>query len=114
MKDFMPNIHLVNDINHPSLDPYRDLKRTSAIRNDNTFIAEGRLVVERLLASDFEVESVLVSGARLQRIESKIPDGVPTPQITAPDNLGAIIRLAAAFQIDGVESSRKTAPFLYW
>ena len=74
----MPNFRPIDDLNHPLLDPFRNLKRSSAIRNDNTFIAEGRLVAERLLACDFEVESVLVSDARLHRIESNIPDGVLT------------------------------------
>lgn len=134
------------------LDVYRDLKRSNATRWSEVFIAEGRLVVERLLAAaDWEVESVLVSAERLERIKARLRPGVPVyvvshaacsqlvgfnfhagvlacgrrrrrrkverqggwsgagkvtlvacPQVSMPDNLGSIIRLAAAFRIDGV------------
>jgi tRNA G18 (ribose-2'-O)-methylase SpoU len=156
----MPNFCLINDIANPLLDPYRDLTQSNVRRSENTFIAEGRLVVEQLLASDFEIVSVLVSDARLHRIESRLPADVLTmivshamcselvgfnfhagvlacgrrrtrpaveidklpvdvpvtlvacPQVSMPDNLGSIIRLAAAFQIDGVIAGPFTAdPF---
>ncbi|MAT14849.1 MAG: rRNA methylase [Planctomyces sp.] len=51
----------LEDLNDPRLDVYRDLKRNNRTQESETFIAEGRFVVERLLASDYEVESVLVS-----------------------------------------------------
>ncbi len=54
----------VTEISDNDLDPYRDLKQVKYSRDSETFIAEGRFVVERLLESSFEVESVLVSSER--------------------------------------------------
>ena len=54
----------IHDIDDPRLDPYRSLKTAKLHRKDGLFIAEGDKVVERLLASDYEVVSVLVSEQR--------------------------------------------------
>jgi tRNA G18 (ribose-2'-O)-methylase SpoU len=61
----------------PRLEPYRHLKRTNLTRWSGRFIAEGEKVVERLLASRFEVDSVLISERR-QDVLSRIPAGVTT------------------------------------
>ncbi|MFM7115477.1 MAG: TrmH family RNA methyltransferase [Planctomycetota bacterium] len=147
-----PAYEQIERLDDARLDVYRDLKRTNATRWTEVFIAEGRLVVERLLAAkDWEVESVLVSAERLERIRDRLRPGVPVyvvshaacsqlvgfnfhaglmacgrrrrrnrvelaggwsergnvtlvacPQVSMPDNLGSIIRLAAAFRMDGV------------
>ena len=147
-----PAYEQIERLDDARLDVYRDLKRSNATRWTEVFIAEGRLVVERLLAAqDWEVESVLVSAERLERIRERLRPGVPVyvvshavcsqlvgfnfhagllacgrrrrkrrvelaggwsergnvtlvacPQVSMPDNLGSIIRLAAAFQMDGV------------
>ncbi len=52
---------IIESLDDPRLDPYRNLKSTNRTRWSNQFIAEGMLVVERLLASDFEVVSVVAS-----------------------------------------------------
>jgi tRNA G18 (ribose-2'-O)-methylase SpoU len=130
------------------LEPYRHLKRTNLTRWSGRFIAEGEKVVERLLASRFETESVLLSESRLDFLDT-IPDGVTVlvlppeqcahltgyefhqgvlacgvrrssplldeivpsrgrvtiavaPKMTDPDNLGALLRLAAAFGLEAV------------
>jgi tRNA G18 (ribose-2'-O)-methylase SpoU len=49
----------IGNLDDPRLDPYRNLKSTNRTRWSNQFIAEGLLVVERLLASTFEVVSVV-------------------------------------------------------
>lgn len=142
----------VERLEDPRLDVYRDLKRTNRTRWAEVFVAEGRLVVERLLAAkQWDVESVLVSESRIERIRERLRPGVPVyvvshaacselvgfnfhagllacgrrrrlervvlpggangsaaetliacPQISMPDNLGAIIRMAAAFRMSGV------------
>ena len=146
-----PAFEQIERVDDPRLDVYRDLKRSNATRWAEVFVAEGRLVVERLLAArSWEVESVLVSAERLEGIRSKLRPGVPVyvvshaacselvgfnfhaglmacgkrrrrmrveserswgvgnvtlvacPQVSMPDNLGSIIRLAAAFRMDGV------------
>lgn len=44
----------------PRLEPYCDLPDRALNRDGGRFVCEGRWLVERLLASDFDVESVLV------------------------------------------------------
>ena len=51
----------VNEINDPRLDAYRNLKQDKKSVGSNDFIAEGRFVVERLISSEFKVQSLLVS-----------------------------------------------------
>ena len=147
-----PAYEQIERLDDTRLDVYRDLKRTNATRWTEVFIAEGRLVVERLLAAkEWEVESVLVSAERVERIRDRLRPGVPVyvvshvacsqlvgfnfhaglmacgrrrrsrraelaggwgerrnvtlvacPQVSMPDNLGSILRLAAAFRMDGV------------
>jgi tRNA G18 (ribose-2'-O)-methylase SpoU len=55
------NITVVDRLDGRRLDPYRSLKTATLHRRAGLFIAEGDKVIERLLASDFEVLSVLVS-----------------------------------------------------
>lgn len=147
--DSEPEFQWIESLDDPRLDVYRDLKKSNATRRSDVFIAEGRLVVERLLAArDWQVESVLVSAERLERIRSSLRPGglvyvvshavccqlvgfnfhagvlgcgrrrrrvqvelaglsgratlIACPQVSMPDNLGSIIRLAAAFQMAGV------------
>jgi tRNA G18 (ribose-2'-O)-methylase SpoU len=52
---------VIENLDDPRLDPYRNLKSTNRTRWSNQLIAEGLLVVERLLASNFDVVSVVVS-----------------------------------------------------
>ncbi|MDO4550333.1 MAG: RNA methyltransferase [Planctomycetia bacterium] len=64
----------------PLLNPYRNM-RDRTLRGENLFIAEGDLVVERLLDSPFPVESVMVVDRAVQRVrtmlEKKVPQNVP-------------------------------------
>jgi tRNA G18 (ribose-2'-O)-methylase SpoU len=140
--------HFIEILEDPRLAPYRNLKAKNLTRRSGLFIAEGRLVVERLLASSFPVVSVLVSERRRRTIvpqlrseadvyvipqrlaeqlvgynfhagvlacgRRKQSPGLETvfekaegrvtlaacPQIIGPENLGAIIRLCAAFGVD--------------
>lgn len=50
----------VTSIDDPRIVAYRDLPRTKLPRTAGLFIAEGRLLVKRLLASEFEVDSILI------------------------------------------------------
>jgi len=52
---------VIDDLSDPRLEPYRNLKNTNLTRWSGIFIAEGRFVVERLIESDYEVISILVS-----------------------------------------------------
>jgi tRNA G18 (ribose-2'-O)-methylase SpoU len=70
----MPLVPIAS-LSDPRLDPYRSLKQTNLTRDSGRFIAEGKLVVERLLASRFQVDSVLLSERRLPLWESLLRVG---------------------------------------
>ena len=86
----MPRI-LIRTLDDARLIAYRDLKQRTVLRRSGLFIAEGPRVVRRLVESDFEVESVLVSQRRRQAIVPRIGANVPVyviPQAAAEALLG--------------------------
>jgi tRNA G18 (ribose-2'-O)-methylase SpoU len=143
-------VETIHELDDPRLEPYRNLKATNLTRWSNRFIAEGLLVVERLLQSDFEVASVLVSRRLERQVLPRVHDECPTylleqqlaerlvgysfhtgvlacgrrrpgpalesvvaaggsrqllavcPHVNDPENVGAIIRLAAGFAVNAV------------
>jgi tRNA G18 (ribose-2'-O)-methylase SpoU len=57
-------IHWIDSADDPRLDPYRHVADPAWIRDRHLFVAEGRLVVERLLALDrFAIHSILLNRA---------------------------------------------------
>lgn len=60
----------------PRVQPYADLRNRQLHVRDGLFVAEGDLVVGRLLESGYQVESLLVSEDRLTRLP--LPDAVTT------------------------------------
>jgi tRNA G18 (ribose-2'-O)-methylase SpoU len=70
----MPPIR-IESADDPRITPYVDLRDKQLRTRDGLFIAEGDLVVERLLRSRFAVESLLVAESQLHRIEA--PPEVP-------------------------------------
>ncbi len=72
----------------PLLDAYRNM-RDRTLRGESLFIAEGDLVVERLLDSPFPVASVMVVDAALGRVgpmlEEKVPGEVPVYVVPAAE-----------------------------
>ncbi len=135
----------------PRIAAYRNL-RDRTLRGEGVFVAEGRLLVERLLGSTFETDSVLVIESYAEEFARIVPADVPLylaseallreivgfnfhrgalaagrrrallsaselaetlqnrdrqslvvlPEVTKPENLGLIIRAAAALSVDGV------------
>jgi len=84
-------IKTVDDLDDPRLWPYRELKDRALDRSGGFFIAEGENVVRRLLASDFEVESVFLSERRADAMADAVPQGVPVyvaPQAVMEQVLG--------------------------
>ena len=64
----------------PRLAPYRKVSDAELLRRRNCFVAEGRLVVGRLLESGHAVESILLNDASFQALQaplSRVPAGVP-------------------------------------
>ena len=86
-------IHLTS-LDDPRLETFRHLKDTNRTRWMGRFIAEGEKLVRRLLASDFPVESVLLSERFVPQWESLLPAGLPV--LVVPDALG---RAAGRFQL---------------
>ena len=72
----MPRI-LIDDVADPRLAPYRDLPRSNLTRSSGLFVAEGEKVVERLIASRFEVASVLAEPEWAERLEPRLAAAVP-------------------------------------
>jgi tRNA G18 (ribose-2'-O)-methylase SpoU len=57
-------IHWIDSADDPRLDPYRHVADPAWVRDRHLFVAEGRLVVERLLAlGRFDVHSILLNRA---------------------------------------------------
>jgi tRNA G18 (ribose-2'-O)-methylase SpoU len=56
---------------------YRNLKDRELTRLHGLFIAEGELLVRRLLESDFAVHSVLLADRKLDAIAPLVPAGIP-------------------------------------
>jgi tRNA G18 (ribose-2'-O)-methylase SpoU len=79
----MPVLHL-DSRDHPLLAPYRNLKASNATRWSGQFVVEGRLLVERLLASDFEILSLLVSERYLPEVDDAMRDRLPV--LVVPDD----------------------------
>jgi tRNA G18 (ribose-2'-O)-methylase SpoU len=72
----MPHIP-ITDLADSRLDPYRDLTTKNLTRKSGLFIAEGEKVVERLIASDFGVASLLVEPDLVPRFASKLSPETP-------------------------------------
>src|SRR4051794_5031637 len=146
----------------PRVDVYRSVRDADLLRGRRLFVAEGRLVVRRVIEDDrFAVESLLVNDASLHdlddaiaRLDAAVPVLVcptaalrdltgfdlhrgclalvrrpaPTPPaaliaaagtivvhdgVSNADNVGGILRNAAAFAVDGVLCSPTTCDPLY-
>jgi tRNA G18 (ribose-2'-O)-methylase SpoU len=80
----MPRLEIAS-IDDRQLEPYRNLKFTSAMRRDGLFVAEGDKLVRQLLHSRFRVHSVLAGEEFLARGSLQIPPDVTT--FVAPDSL---------------------------
>ncbi len=70
-------VEFIESLDDPRLEPYRNLKATNLTRWSGQFIAEGTLVVERLLASRLPVTSVLVSRRLGTDLLRRVPEDCP-------------------------------------
>ena len=70
----------INDVNDHRLDYYRGLRDRRLADACGRFIAEGKRLTERLIASDLTVESILVDDRRAAEIEAIAPADVPVYQ----------------------------------
>jgi tRNA G18 (ribose-2'-O)-methylase SpoU len=80
----------VSSLEDPRLAPYRNLNQRNLTRQSGLFIAEGQKVVDRLIESSFEIDSILAEPAYADRYEQKVAADVPI-YIVARDLLEATI-----------------------
>lgn len=66
----------LTDPNDARLDHYRDLRGRGAGQGDR-FVAEGFYLLERLVASDYPIESIVSSESALRRIHPLAPADIP-------------------------------------
>src|SRR5262249_31686436 len=82
----------IRDVDDPRIASYRDITDGELVRSRRLFVAEGRLVVRRVLEDRrFHVESVLVSeaaGEQLASVLDTLPGDVPVYVCEAEDFLG--------------------------
>jgi len=81
---------LLDSIDDPRLSPYRNLKDRELARLGGRFIAESDLIVRRLIASPYPVESVLVASRKAEALASVVPSAVPL-YVLPEDALDAVI-----------------------
>lgn len=67
---------IIDDLDDPRLDAYRDIRSRNWTYVSKRFIAEGPLLTERLLASDYQTESVLLDRKYVEQYLPMIPDSV--------------------------------------
>jgi tRNA G18 (ribose-2'-O)-methylase SpoU len=72
----MPAIPITS-LDDPRVAPYRNVKDRELARDGERFIAEGEHVVLRLLASEYQTESVLLSDRRAAELVPRVPEHVP-------------------------------------
>jgi tRNA G18 (ribose-2'-O)-methylase SpoU len=84
----MPRIAIAS-LDDPRVAPYRQLKANNLLRGGELFVAEGTKLVERLLESDYETASVLISEKREAAWGPKVPADIPLYVI--PQELGALL-----------------------
>jgi tRNA G18 (ribose-2'-O)-methylase SpoU len=70
------NIDLIQSLDDPRVAAYRNLPDRT-LRGESIFLAEGRLLTERLLRSRYEVESVFVSTEYYEEFRRLTPGSVP-------------------------------------
>jgi tRNA G18 (ribose-2'-O)-methylase SpoU len=67
----------IDNLSDARIDVYTRLKDREVAAQGGRFIAEGELVVRRLLASRYAVESVLLAERRVEEMAPLVPAGVP-------------------------------------
>lgn len=68
--------YTIDNLDDPRLTPFRDLRNRNWVESSGLFIAEGPLLVERLLASNYAVNSILLDNKFFDHYAPMIPDTV--------------------------------------
>ncbi len=91
----MPVIE-VADADDPRLADYRHVPDPELLRTGGAFVAEGRLVVRRLLASRFTTRSLLLTSTALAAMADLGPETLPVPVYVVPQ---AVMTTLTGFHI---------------
>jgi len=85
--------HLIDDLDDPRIAAYRGISDPDLLRAHGVFVAEGRQVVRRLLASARDrTRSVLVSPAALESLRDMLDTQGPLPVFVMPaDRMTALV-----------------------
>lgn len=85
----MPRIIAVDDIADPRIEPYRDIRERDLVGRLGGFVAEGRVVIEKLAGSTAcRLDSLLIAAHRLESMAdvlAKLDDA--TPVFIAPQHV---------------------------
>jgi len=71
----------IDSLDRAELAPFRTLRRSVEQRRQGLFVAEGGAVVERLLATELEIVSLLLSPTWLERLAPEIEPRNPSPAV---------------------------------
>ncbi len=71
----MPQVE-VTSVEDPRLEPFRELRSRNWTEQSGLFIAEGPLLVERLIASSYLVKSILLDRKYQEHYSAMVPDSV--------------------------------------
>ena len=78
----MHRVQEIDSLDHPSLIPYRTMRRPAEHYEQGIFVAEGEKVVRRLLEHpDFQVVSLLIPGKWLEDYERLLKDRIETIEV---------------------------------
>jgi tRNA G18 (ribose-2'-O)-methylase SpoU len=84
----MPTIVAIDDPADARIDAYRDIRERDLVGRDGMFVAEGKVVLEKLVASSaYRPLSLLIAAKRLDALEpilTQLPDDVPVFAATQP------------------------------
>ncbi len=90
----MFHLHRIESLDLPELAPYRTLKRPVTHQAQGIFVAESEKVVRRLLASDFQVVSVLLPEKWVSAFEPLLharPENIPVYVVEKKELLERLI-----------------------
>ena len=89
--DLSNRLIAIDSLDDPRLQPFLNL-RERTLRGESLFIAEGALVVERLLCSDYSVESILTIPSRITDVLiSMTPESTPIYCVPERDIMNRIV-----------------------
>ncbi|MGK2910096.1 MAG: TrmH family RNA methyltransferase [Sphingobium sp.] len=93
----MPDLIEIDDIDDPRIEVYRDIRERDLVGRERLFVAEGKVVVEKLIDSDLHHPiSLLIASKRvaaLAPVMSRLPDDVPV-YVAAQEVIDAIAGFA--------------------